>query len=402
MANDILSKAVGMCVTASAIALCATSVQAQDQSVFNVTDQFSCESDQTFCSLPINPSPPDIEARLNGLEEIFWVDGAALIVLAHRDAEAVSICCGLQQDMIRAGSSNYWFAAFSMARLDEAFFDIQIEPASASSKMRTADTRDYRGPNAVASHPRIAELSGGLIDTSLTSEALAADRMLTIYQPPPTDTGRVHPVVYLADGQSVAQYAHVAEALASSCQTQPVVLVGLWSRTPPLDEMGDPIIAWPGPRNRDYLWTIDEAQFLAHERFLLEEVLPLAEQGFAASDDPENRMLYGASSGSAWALSTGLRNPSSFKTVAAASFGWPRALDAAPVDPSLRFILSGGIYEPGTSRRGIAATETLQNADAQASFTSYVSGHSPLAFEQLFADALIRAFPADDASCDSD
>jgi enterochelin esterase-like enzyme len=399
MASEFLIKRIGACLAAGAIALLSTPAPAQDNLAFAVPDQFSCADDESFCPLSINPAPADIETRLNGLEETFWVDGSSLVVLAYRDADAVSICCGLQQDMIRADDSNYWFAAFSMARLDEAFFDIQVEPATPSSKQQSADTRDYRGANAVAAHPQMDELSGGLVTTVLQGDALAADRTLTIYQPPGTGPGHTFPVVYLADGQSVAHYAHVAEALAISCQVQPVVLVGLWSRTPPLDEMGAPVIAWPGPRNRDYLWTIDEAQFVAHERFFLEQVMPLAEQEFGASTDPENRMLYGSSSGSAWAVATGLRNSSFFKTVAGASFGWPRALDAAPLDTGQRFILSGGIYEPGTSRRGRAAIEALHSAGAEASFTSYVSGHSPLAFEQLFADALLTTFPADSQAC---
>ena len=72
------------------------------------------------------------------------------------------------------------------------------------------------------------------------------------------------------------------------------------------------------------------------------------------------------------------------------------ALDAAEIpDGRVTFHISAGYYEPRFLPDSEAAVEQINAAGGTAHLTRYVSGHSPLAFEQQFARSLAATFPAD-------
>ena len=344
------------------------------------------------CLLPGRIGSDEAEAHLAGTSETYWIEDGILHVVARRPDAGARLCCAVQTPLETIGDDGLQGMSYSLARFDEAFLDIYpLPPADGSPEW--PDRPVYRGPDALPPVPHTDQITGTVTNTEYDSTALGAPRAVTYYQPPTRLDGAPLPVVFVADGGNVNTLAPIAEALMAHCHARPVVMIGLWTESP----TGTPQNIADDPRSRDYLWGVDEAGFLAHQRFLTDELVPFSQREFGASDQAQDRMLYGASSGAAWAISTALLHPDLFATAAAASLGWPEALDAAAtIDPSLTFYISAGLYEAGFHHDSRNATARLREAGASATFNEFVSGHSALAFEQQFAHALSATFPAEE------
>ncbi len=340
-----------------------------------------------YCRLTGQVSAETAGARLGDAPETYWIEDGLLFVAARRSASPIRLCCAIQTELEHLGDG-IWGTSYELRRLDEAFIDVWPLPPSRESGTSWPDRPVYRGSGAPPAPDQVEPLRGSVTRFEQASDALGKARPLTIYTPPSASDEPLA-VVYVADGGNVHAYAPIAEAMANACETRLVVLVGLWN-----EQDADPNLA-SRLRADDYLWGRDDARFLAHERFLVDEVMPMVEARFGASNRPQDRMLSGNSNGAAWAVSMALRHPDLFHTASAASLGWERALDAADtVSDQLSFHISAGLFEPNFLPDSEAAVRTLADAGAKARMTTYVSGHSPLAFELQFAHALKTTFPA--------
>ena len=336
------------------------------------------------------------EARLAETHQTYWREGDTLFIAARRspDTARVRMCCALQTDMEFLGDG-IWGVAYRLSRIDEAFVEVWPVPLLDQDTLVWRDRPVYRGPQALPPVASVLDdaLRGRLEMIELESEALENPRRVTVYVPQDAGPSTPLPVAYVADGGNVYSYGPIAEALADTCAAAPVILVGLWNEDPgPGEERSQSEL-----RAADYLWGHDPERFLAHDTFLLEDVMPLAEERFGASAEPGDRMLSGSSNGAAWAVSTALLHPEMFASVSAASLGWTEALDAADIPADrVTFHISAGYYEPRFLPDSEAAVEQINAAGGNAELTRYVSGHSPLAFEQQFARSLAATFPADE------
>lgn len=361
-------------------------------------DAAVCPHDQTYCRTALPVGPAGVRDRLGNGNEVYWTDGDTLIIAARREAQSVQICCALQESLDRLGDGDIWAAAFNISRLDEAMLDLGIVSVPRSSKA-TRTGLIHRGENARPPVPRSDPLTGALDNYDVPSPAFGEPRTITIYTPPNGDR-QILPVVYLADGQSLEFFAQIAEALASACEARPVLLVGLWNQPPELDEDGQPVMSYPDGRSRDYLWGADEAQFRRHEAFLIHDVMPMAEESLGGPGSAENRMLFGFSSGAAWAVTTALRNSADFRYAAGASLLWREAANAGEANPGQHFFLGAGYYEPDAADISRHARERIEAGGAQVDFNLFITGHSEIGYAQTFAWALREAFPATSASCE--
>ena len=172
-------------------------------------------------------------------------------------------------------------------------------------------------------------------------------RTLVIYTPPDYDALKLLglPVVYLADGGTVYEYAPIVEALIAEGKLPQLLLVGIESGA----YLGDPNADYDPEldmRAREYIPSEDDERFFQHERFVLEEVLPSAEAEYGASDDPAERIVYGHSNGGVFAAAMGLRNPNVFRYALPFSVGInPTNVIEAEVGTSFYFF--AGTLEEG-------------------------------------------------------
>jgi len=366
-------------------------------SKFDVTN-YECAGDESYCLIEAPFIVESLGTRLDGIDETFWVENGLFVVAARRSVPDVMLCCSIQEPMTRVDDSDLWYLAIRIPRLDEAFLDVVPFPYDSPDRLTPFQPLEYRGPRAIEPVSRAPLPQDSLFVTSINSTALGSERRVSVYKPHELAARTGHPVIYMADGQSTGSYAQVAQSMINNCLIEPVILVGLWhggSIPASQENRGD------DQRSRDYLWGREDNNFEAYEAFFLDEVIPKIENEFGAATDPARRALFGQSSGGAWALSTGLRNPALFGTVAAASIVWRSAPEAAPPIAGPRYMLASGLFESHVNSLMHQIDASFELAGVDISTQSYVSGHSPLVANQTFANMLLATFPQEERSvCD--
>lgn len=358
--------------------------------LFSIDDDVICPNSEPYCIRETEIAVDVLEERLQGLDESYWVEGNTLIAAARRDSESVFFCCAVQTPMQRAGNSNYWYVAVEVPRINEAILDIFPIPFDLPGRYQPFQPLEYWGPDAPPRVDRNPATEIHVADQSIDSAALNAIRQISVYEPPELDGSDSHPVIFLADGQGTGVFAAIAQSLIEACRIEPVLLVGLWHGNIEGERYSGNA---SDPRSHDYLWDVEGGHFELYEAFFLNEVMPLVEQNYNASNEPSRRAIFGNSSGGAWALSTGLRNPETFGTVAAASTVWRRSIHAAQPTEGPRYIFTTGLLDT----RAQAALEDILNgfAESGADHESrvLVAGHSPLVAYHAFEYLLLSAFP---------
>lgn len=337
-----------------------------------------------FCKLPPALTAAEAEAILAGGPTAVRRDGDQIIAVARRDADRTYLCCSIRGRMDRISGDLWALRAFA-PNLDQAAIDVVVNPGE------TAPVA-YRGPAGPRKMPRIEmeAVQGRILAVNVTSKALGEVRKLTVYTPPGFDPARKYPVVYAADGVFRLQDARFLEPLITSGQVRPFVMIGLW---PGIDAKD------LNYRSREYLpgWPGGAADYRRHERFFLDEVIPLAESRYGASSRAEDRLLTGYSSGASWAVSTGVRHPEMFRKVAAFSLGWKGAVAGADKPGRPALYLSAGTTEPLFYEATSMLAQRARSSGDELIFRTPVTGHTNIHWDPALADALVWAFgkPAD-------
>jgi len=344
------------------------------------------------CRIPDAISAADARRLLGDRTSAWRFDGDTLKVVAA-GAQPPQLCCTFQGALDPvAGASGLWELSIRAPRLSEAVVDIALLSPTGAGKLDV-----WRGPAAPPPAPQQAPPAEWVHSVTLDSKALGEQRRLEIYAPPAD--GAPRPVIYMADGGNVSHLAAIAHGLALAGLIREPILVGL-DVGPTGPEPGQPGFDPQRHdllRHREYLIGFQggEARFAGHERFLLDEVLPYAEKTWGAKADPALSAVMGESDGAAWALAMAARHPDVFQTAIALSFGYGPPVLAALKEGRIRnAYLGAGIYEPPFLRRTRDASTELSGKADRLRLEIRAAGHSPAAWDDQFAQALLWAFPA--------
>lgn len=329
---------------------------------------------EPVCNAPFAIGPADAAAALGSRDTVAIGQGDRLTILARRADGPVTLCCTIDAPLTRIGDSEVWGIALHVLSLDRAIVDLQLSPPG-------RQLNAYYGIH-VARPALSPHLLGRLVDETLHSEAMGEPRQLTVYVPPGHDASERLPVVYMADGSTLKAYAPAIEAEIISGRIRPVLVVGIWPGTTD-----------PGTRSREYLIGRSIPRFRDQRDFVIDEVLPFAERTFGASDKPAERMLAGFSDGAAWALAMGLKRPDLFGQVAALSFGWPPAADGVAAQDRPKLFFAAGLLEPDFYRVTAQTAHRAETSPVPVRFEEFASGHVPVAWQTMLADALAWSFP---------
>lgn len=325
------------------------------------------------CRLPSTLTEAQARGRLGAAQQIFWTEGGAFHVLAKRASKPL-LCCSFQSPMERVeGADDLWTLSVKVRDLDKAMLDVWVLPSSGGRP------DEWRGPLAPPPPPEIAPRDGEITQHILQSSALGERRGLFIYRP--EGEGQM-PVIYMADGESAPSFAALLRPMIEAGEIPPVMIVGLWSG-PLLDEGQD---APPNRRHEEYLAGWNDDVYLDHERFLLEEVLPLAER-LGASNAPDERILAGFSDGAAWALNTAIVNPETFRGVVALSFGG-RPDARAKGSGYGAIYLTTGTLEPAFYDSTVGVASHLESLAEAVRLDIAVAGHSQMLWRDRFPHAV--------------
>ncbi len=322
---------------------------------------------------------PDFDARiakaqLSDTSIVYWVDGEILRIAACADT-APKLCCTFQSRMSAIGKDSdgqFWGLQFHLPHMAETRFEIRLPNSSAA-------TLTYRGPQA-PELARASTLKGRLDEVEIDSPNLGGKRMITIYRPAGPAPKGGFPVIYAADG-SAQWMASYLEPLIEKGLVQPTLLVGI-------DNGQD-------RRSAEYLlgWKDGEDAYRRHETFVLTEVMPLAEQRYDAATDRKKRMVYGYSSGGAWALGFGAAHSDLFGHVDALAIagGANAAYPFASARDTI-FYVGAGAYDPFKVQSQAFCLKVRQ-AEADCRYLETYAGHDGNMWIYGFIEAVKLAFP---------
>ena len=254
---------------------------------------------------PLAVLEPDLEdPRLADVGEhpTAWADGDTLTIAVRRPGEA-PLLVGTVYERLRPAGDACWALRLRVPELDRACIEYGVlDPVWPSPR----EVQVWRGRDAAGGVSRAdVDVEGPL---PLGDSEIAAAHPVRFWSPPAPKA-----VVVCADGEGLAGWAGILAAAGER-----VALVGIHSAgvsIGPGEEHAYEISA--DPRARAYLRHVDEAYFAAHMEYVLETVLPWAEQRVGRLP----RVAFGVSNGAAFAAALGALRPPQVAGVLAFSLG---------------------------------------------------------------------------------
>jgi hypothetical protein len=341
-------------------------------------------SGRDVCRYTVDFTAAQAVDRLKGETLTYWVEGDMIRVAARADGANVRLCCTFQSPMVFLGKDNsrgVWGAVYRVPAIDQSIVTLTL-PKTDTPRLV------YRGLHAPPPPEKANILQGVVTEIELDSVHLKAKRQVRIYAPKASVPATGFPVVYLADGLNVDAYAAIVDKLITDGVIKPVVLVGIAAGDGPAlpgtfyDQRGREYIPTPGAVPADYL---------KHEAFVREEVMPLAERKYHASARPEDRMTSGFSNGAVWALSFALRHRDQFQHVAAFSIGMSRDYFDFSGPGPLNLYLEAGRFEGAFFSNTQATCQKAVTSGVKCGFMKLYAGHDSEAWVYAFAETM-KAF----------
>lgn len=346
----------------------------------------ACEDEpDTICEVSREFSIDELESHQ---EEPVWLDDD-VFVFAQEHAGNGMVLLGDISSGLRPITDSQWYAlAVKIPRWEEAILSFGYLPiVNGRFRWNELSFNDWRGPDAPEPPPEVDELSGSLRDFNLESEFLDdGARQITVYLPPDYDENGEYPVVYMADGAVVWSYSPVVEAAILSEEILPLVLVGIHAHPP--DRTGQFNF-----RGHEYLpWLDDETNYFDnHERFVIDEVIPWAEEHFAVATDREQRAIFGLSDGASFSLTMVQNHPDLFSNALVFSLGWSRAVFVVTDDP-IRYYLVAGTLETAFFEATTRWADVLEEQKIEHHLELRVSGHNQDMWREEFPAAIAWIF----------
>jgi enterochelin esterase-like enzyme len=349
-------------------------------------------------SLEVNQAPATEAERLLERRDqegaSVWADGNTLTFVYVGEAESVEMCCGFQESLTRLPDSNVWVLRKTVENLSRAVIGYSFV---VNGEFSEAEAEVWRGSEAPLEpevmSPEEIEATGRFFMRTLQSEILGENREIYVYLPPDHKTLKVLelPVVYLGDGGVVWDYARYVETLIKAGKLPELILIGIESG----GYLGDPNAEFDyslDMRAREYIPQENDDRFALHERFVLEEVLPWAEEEFGASNKREDRIVHGFSNGGVFAAAMGLRNPDVFGYALPFSVGIDPSEFAGEKPIDTKFYFVSGELEESFFETTQSLAKRLAEEGVTARFEGWVAGHDNIMWRETFPNALLWVF----------
>jgi enterochelin esterase-like enzyme len=326
-------------------------------------------------------SEVEIRSRLASQKHAVWAQDEDLTFAIDTPDAAMTVQTGASRiPMGHLPETNVWVLTLHIPGIDSAALSYRfMSPESSPSPSEM--WRGKFAPAAVVTSPRIF---GRLRYDTIQSAWLREPRAVVSYLPPRTSPARY--VIYVADGQAVSDLAPAVDALIAQHRIAPVALVGFAS----------PSALGGTQRNGEYVWGVasDTGVFLAHERWVVEEVVSWAEHVLRVPGTRKARALLGMSSGGAFVAGMGARHPDRFGSVLAVSpTGGLPPFDASPGRQTPSYFFTAGTLEPPVLASEQGMRNLLRAKGARVNEWIVTSGHDQEVWTSTTVPRLIeRAF----------
>lgn len=365
--------------------------------------QQSTETDP-FSVIERTWKPQEILARFTEVGAPAWAQGEVLTFFHREEAQAVHVDGSFEIPLQRIANTDIWTVSVRIPDLSRAVIRYRFKTDNprelVPARLGEHSYQYWRGPEAPESPKRMTTLSGRVYEHTIESDTLKESRRISAYLPPDHNADqRRYPVIYMADGQNVLEYATILEALILEKKIPATVLIGIHSGA----YKGDKEKAFDPSkdlRSIEYLEGFDQfvpgvdaSRFGAHEHFFLHEVGEWAEEHLGVSTDRAQRLLFGTSNGGAFAVSVGIRHGEHFGKILVFSVAWKPALAAPEWNSTTypHYYLAAGSLEEGFFEATSRWAEILKSQGFEHVFRARVSGHDPIFWQEEFARAVVWA-----------
>ena len=349
-----------------------------------------CESETAEviapCTVRTHLSRAAIDRLLQGREQVRWLSGDRLTLVARFGPERWGLlCCALQTPLEPIGDSGMGAITVRIPRVDEALLDAGMIASETAYPVERVPT-----PSAPMPPPRATTLRGTITRHVIRSSNLGQAREIQVYVPAAVPPGARLPVIFLTDGET-ERFAGLLEGAARGSGAAGAILVGIAPASgtlPGCKGMCD-------RRALEYLMSAGDDQsapdslFNRHLRFVADEVVPLVIGHYPASSKSADHIAAGYSNGGAWAVSAAELRPDVFGGVVAMSVaGGPWPAQHASSLKGMRVYAGAGTFERFFLPRTREVAASAQAAGAEVKMDEIVSGHSSLLWDALFAHGL--------------
>jgi enterochelin esterase-like enzyme len=288
----------------------------------------------------------------------------------------------------------YWEKSIDIENVDDLILQYKIN----TFKNGIESKKDYQhwfGKNLSSLYQKKDSISGKVIDEKIWSNSLQEVRKLTFYLPEAYENSKSYPIVYLADGYIVKEYANYVEKLIDDKKISKVILVGIHSgETPESDKLD----MSKNKRTLEYLSGIgqflpkaDTSRYEKHMTFFCEEVVDYINNKFL--EKTEQRSLYGFSNGASFSISASLQYPGLYANVISLSIGWELSYEKSLItDEFPEFYLAVGSLEKDFYSITRKWADILEKNGKNFHFKKAISFHDDIMWRQEFLNAIERIY----------
>lgn len=331
------------------------------------------------CTGPADPAPCLVEgaepdhSRLPATGPTAWISGNRLVISWVGEADEVRIAGQISiRDPIPRVAPRLYQQIVQYPKAQQTRVQLSFSVKRGDDIQYISHEDGLVGPMA------FPVLSGGDLDppTIVFGKDLPKAR---VWLPPGYRTGVRYPILYLADGGMTSPGAWLTEPIRRG-ELAPLIVVGVDEAPEGRDGSEIRIATYVGASSGPL-----SPEFVAHERFLLDSVIPVIERQYGAPPERRLRAIGGASAGGVWTASMALRNPGVFGTAFVMSPGKPPAQHGL-ARSSTRFYVSAGDLEPGFRWAAECLAGNIVARGGVATFTSYPAGHDPWMWGRILLD----------------
>lgn len=357
----------------------------------------------TPCTGPDDPRPCLVEggepdrSRLPEAGPAAWVSGDRLVISWVGEADEVRVAGNVQfaRPMPRVAPGLFQYVV-RYPKAQQTRTQLRFAVKRGGTTEVTRQPTDLVGPDAFALLPG-ADGQGAPVSFGPSLPKAH------VWLPPGYRPGVRYPILYLADGGGTSPGTLLAEPIRRG-ELAPVIVVGV-DDCPEDDDTS-------ACRLRNYSSAASgplTPAFVAHERFLLDTVIPAIEARYGAPPERRLRAIGGASAGGVWTASMTLRNPGVFGTAFVMSPG-TRPAQHGQARPLSRFYVSAGDLEPSFRWAGQCLAGDIVARGGVATFSTPPSGHDTWMWSRILLDnvrdwlapqpAAPRLAPLPEADCE--
>jgi enterochelin esterase-like enzyme len=335
--------------------------------------------------LPPRTDASELAAHLSASGSAVWLEGDTLHFLVRSKEELVRLTGAIQQPLSQVEGTDLWILSLKMPDWETC-----AVPYAFYTTDGMGEKKVWRGKRAPDPVVKAEKLQGRIIERTIHSINLGADRGITVYLPPNAPKEHI-PTFFMADGQDCESFAKVLEPLILGRRVRPVAILGVHNGgvRGPDGQFGREFDF----RAKEYIAGQEPDRFEKHMRFFAEEVPAWASREFNVSTKRQDRAVFGYSNGGAFAQAIAQRHPGLFAAAMPLSTGIPLQ-DPKPPAPLPAFYYAAGKLER-FSVPTAASYEKAKSWGAKATYKTYFGGHEEATWLPAFTDFAPLIFPRD-------